>query len=440
MIALALLACSCSEPLPPPPEAELPDVVWVTLDTTRADYLGVYGGDPTPAFDGLAARGVRFDWMISHVPATLSSHSSMFTGMDPHGHGVPMNGYPLSDEAETLAERMQSLGYQTIAVIGASVLESDMGLDQGFGVYDDTLGDKKTRRYEDRADVVNQRVWAALEQRDPERPLFLWVHYFDAHAPYEAPEEWHQKFVDADYTPSWGDKPFATGDTAKFGELTPQDLEYVKDSYRAEVAWQDHNLGQLVEGLEERESMDALVVMADHGDLFGDAPDRRFGHASSVNFAVVRVPALLLAPGLSPAVIQRPTRTSDMATTLLSALGLQGLGDGLDLMTTDEAVPIFVEATKPKKIAKRAREEDLWNNTFKPRAVLYEDLYLVSVPYAKTEQVYRVGQPMKPTPRKDEVVEEARAALKVWDEAAPPFRDNSMTSETRKALEALGYL
>ena len=441
---LTLLACKgCDEPemLAPPPATELPDIVWVTLDTTRADYIGAYGGgDHTPVFDGLAARGVRFDWMLTHVPATLASHSSMFTGLDTHGHGVPSNGYELDVSNETLAERMASLGYDPIAVIGASVLESAMGLDQGFRVYDDKLGDEKKRRYEDTADVVNQRVWAALEDRDQSRPLFLWVHYFDAHAPYEAPAEWQERYAGTDYTPSWGEGPFESGDTAKYEDLTRNDMAFVRDSYRAEVAWQDHNLGELVAGLEERGLMEALVVMADHGDLMGDPPDLRFGHASTVSFPVSRIPAFLIAPGVEPGVIERGVGSSDMVATLLAALGLETLGTGHDLLATTQQFPVFIEATKPKKLANKAKKAGVWNNLYKRRAVLYEDIYFVNTPSNDGEQVYAVEPVMRRTPGDKETIEAARDALNAWDEAAPPFREDKMNSATKKALEALGYL
>ncbi len=441
---LPLLACTCSSPeeLVAPPQTELPDVVWVTLDTTRSDRFGVYGSAAgvTPHFDSLSERGLLFEWMLTHVPATLPSHSSMFTGLDPHGHGVPANGYALGEEIETLAERMASLGYDTIAVVAASVLESAMGLDQGFRIYDDELGEEKKRRFEDTADVVNERVWAALEQRDPARPLFLWVHYFDAHAPYEAPEEWHERFVDPDYTPSWGDRPFATGDTAKYTDLSLQDLAWVRNSYTAEVAWQDHNLGLLVSGLEDRGLLDALVVMADHGDLLGDAPDRRFGHANSVSFPVIRVPALLIAPGLDPLVFERPVRNSDMASTLLGALGFELLGPGLDVLASEEQPPIFVEATKPKILGNKAKKQDLWNNQLKKRAVLYQDSYVVVVPTKEGHvTTWHVEPKMRRQLSGDLLTDEARALLEAWDAEAPPYREPDMSPATRKELEALGY-
>ena len=440
---LTLLACMCSSPeeLVAPPSTELPDVVWVTLDTTRCDRFGSYGASGvTPYFDSLAERGLLFEWMLTHVPATLPAHSSMFTGLDPHGHGVPANGYALEEEFETLAERMTSLGYDTIAVVAASVLESAMGLNQGFRLYDDELGEEKKRRYEDTADVVNERVWAALEQRDPARPLFLWVHYFDAHAPYEAPKEWSERFVDSDYTPSWGDRPFATGDTAKYADLSLEDLAWVRNSYTAEVAWQDHNLGLLVEGLEERGLLDALVIMADHGDLLGDAPDRRFGHASSVSFPVIRVPALLIAPGIGPLVFERPVRSSDMVSTLLGALGYEGMGEGVDVLATDEQFPIFVEATKPKILGQKAKKRGLWNNQLKKRAVLYQDTYVVVVPMKEGNiTTWQLDPKMRRELPREPVTGEARSLLEAWDQEAPPYREPDMSPATRKALEALGY-
>ncbi len=441
---LSLLACTCAQPeaVVPPPVEELPDIVWVTLDTTRVDRFGSYGGaDVTPNFDRLAARGVRFKWLLTHIPATLPAHSSMFTGLDPHAHQVPANGYALAEELETLAERLAGMGYDTIAVVGASVLESAMGLDQGFRIYDDELGDSKKRRFEDRADVVNERVWAALEERDSSRPLFLWVHYFDAHAPYEAPMEWHEQHVDTSYVPSWGAGPFATGDTASFKDLTPEDLAFVRNSYTAEVAWQDHNLGLLIDGLEERDLVEALVVMADHGDLLGDAPDLRFGHAASVSLPVIRVPGMLWAPGLNASVLERPVANSELASTLLARLGWEALGQGEDALTT-QARPIFVEATKPKILGPKAQEQGLWNNLLKKRAVLWNDRYLVYAPQLKNRaaRLWALGTEMRETEQDEVLITEGRALLQAWDDQAPGYREPDMNPTTRRALEALGYL
>ena len=120
--------------------SERPSVLLVTIDTLRADHVGVYGAPEaqTPRLDALAVAGTRFETAIASAPLTLPSHASLFTGLDPPRHGVRHNGvYRLEEEFDTLAERFRAAGYATGAVMGAVVLARRYGLDQGFDSYDE---------------------------------------------------------------------------------------------------------------------------------------------------------------------------------------------------------------------------------------------------------------------------------------------------------------
>src|SRR5262249_52116767 len=148
---------------------------------------GPYRGaaETTPNVDALAAVGVRFDAFFAHAPSTLSSHASMMTGLDPHGHGVVRNGFPLGPDTPTLAERLRDDGYDTVAVVGSAALESAMGLSRGFRVYDDQQSVYLGPEYQSPAKEVVKRALAAVDSRpDPSQPMFLFVHFYDAHAPY----------------------------------------------------------------------------------------------------------------------------------------------------------------------------------------------------------------------------------------------------------------
>jgi len=195
-----LLACAlagatgCSDPAPP---VEKLSVIFVTLDTTRADRIGAFGGTavPTPHLDRIAGEGVKFSAAISQVPLTLPAHSSIFTGRYPASHGVRHNGiYRLPDSETTLAEHLKSRGLETAAFVGAFVVDEGFGLGQGFDTYDDVEGG----RYQDGVDrlyeaqrtcqQVNEHVFDWLDGEREER-LFLWVHYYDPHDPYAPPED-----------------------------------------------------------------------------------------------------------------------------------------------------------------------------------------------------------------------------------------------------------
>lgn len=122
------------------------NLLFITIDTCRADHLGAYGSRTarTPVMDDLASRGVLFENCYTPVPLTLPSHCSMFTGRYPIGHNVRNNGsYFLDPSQMTLAEKMKEQGYQTAAVVGAFVLLSKFGLSHGFDFYDDTLDTHK---------------------------------------------------------------------------------------------------------------------------------------------------------------------------------------------------------------------------------------------------------------------------------------------------------
>ena len=163
-----------------------PDVVLVTFDTTRYDHLGC-SGDPeasTPAVDALARRGLLFERAFADTALTLPSHTTIMTGLDTPAHGVRDNGrFHVPDGAVTLAQRLREAGWDTAAFVSAFVLDSRYGLDRGFDVYDDD-----TRSSQSPLDFtvpsrpgreVTDAALGWLAGRQPERPFFLWVHYYD---------------------------------------------------------------------------------------------------------------------------------------------------------------------------------------------------------------------------------------------------------------------
>ena len=165
------------------PAAARPSILLVTLDTTRADAIGPEAaGVETPAFNALAQRGRRFRQAYATVPETLPSHASMMTGLYPAGHGVHQNARPLAATYPVLAEKLRGAGYRTAAFVSAFVLARRFGLARGFDVYDDALPAGRAERARDGDDGAGAGVIGGHAGQ----PLFLWVHYFDPHAPYAA--------------------------------------------------------------------------------------------------------------------------------------------------------------------------------------------------------------------------------------------------------------
>jgi membrane-anchored protein YejM (alkaline phosphatase superfamily) len=178
-----------------------PNVVLITLDTTRADHLGCYGDAEarTPAIDRLATEGVLFSQAASPAPLTLPAHCSIMTGLYPTYHGVRLNGTTALPQGQTtLAEVFSKQGYQTGAFIGAFVLDGRWGLNQGFGVYDDQF-DLRKFKHLDLAAVqrpANQVMDAALAWLGghKDQAFFAWIHLYDAHSPYDPPEPFRSQF------------------------------------------------------------------------------------------------------------------------------------------------------------------------------------------------------------------------------------------------------
>ena len=162
-----------------------PDVVVVTLDTYRADRLAPWGGPPStaPLLNGWAESGTVFVSCSAPAPVTLPSHASLLTGCWPARTGLHDNGLGvLAPSAPVLAGFLRERGYRCEAVVASAVLEGRYGISRGFHGYDDAVGPDLVRR----AGEVTDRALSILSGRG-NGPMFLWVHYFDAHKPYSSP-------------------------------------------------------------------------------------------------------------------------------------------------------------------------------------------------------------------------------------------------------------
>lgn len=340
------------------------NVLLITLDTIRADRLGCYGNRriATPNLDRLAAEGVLFENAFTPVPSTLPSHCSIMTGMYPARHGVHDNGiYRLGDNLTTLAERLRDEGYRTGAFVSAFVLDRQFGLAQGFDTYDDQVDQPQfdadparlllderipdehrpwlvqlASAFERRADAVSRRAIAWL-RRLPQEPFFLWVHYFDPHASYDAPEPWTTRY-DPDYTgpmdgsPETFERIFVENGWTTAADVPRADFDHMVARYDGEIAFMDTWIGMLLDTLDEtgRGEHTLIVVVGDHGESFGEH-GQIWEHNSHIFDEVVRVPFIVRPPGgLSGGRrISGLVRTLDVAPTILEFAGAAGL-DGVD--------------------------------------------------------------------------------------------------------------
>ena len=305
-VLIACCICGCA------PKQDAPkSCVLITLDTTNPDALDVYGDKRglTPNLNRLASEGIVFEDARAVAPITIASHASMLTGLYPPRHGVRDNGYmSLPSSAETLAERAKDAGCRTGAFVAAGVLRELYGLNQGFDVYGESPAVSAHRGgVGDRIGTeVSAEAIEWLNGRDGEEPFFLWVHYFDPHAPYEAPAEF-----------------------LKRAEGKP---------YLGEVAAMDAAIGPLLDRLRAEPDYEdfCVIVVADHGESGG-----KHGEATHGLFcydATLKVPLIVRLPGQARARGRSTERVSivDVFPTALEAMGLSvPESDGLSLVAGD---------------------------------------------------------------------------------------------------------
>jgi len=304
LLTLPVLLSACG------PAEEISDaplnLVVLTLDTVRADALGVYGQKlpTTPNIDAMAADGIVFRQAVTSAPSTFPSHSTLFTGKQPYVHGVRANaGYVLSEENVTLAEVLRAEGYRTGAEIAAPVLARSRHLDQGFEAYHDPVtmetglermdaGTADLRQNNrDAEDITEAGIEFIRAHRDS--PFFLWLHYFDAHQTHDPPPEFRSRVAGSQYL--------------------------------AEVARIDHQLGRLIDEIEKLglRSRTLVVVTADHGE--GSGQHGEATHSFFVYDSTIRVPLIFWGPDLIPRgrQVDALVRLVDVMPTLLGLLKLE---------------------------------------------------------------------------------------------------------------------
>jgi arylsulfatase A-like enzyme/Tfp pilus assembly protein PilF len=275
------------------------NVLVITLDTIRADRLGAYGHPTvrTDFVDGLAERGVLFESCVAPTPLTLPSHTSLFTGTYPIFHGVRDNGnYVVPEELTTMAELMSGAGYRTGAFVGAFVLSSRWGLDQGFETYTEPKSRHDPNlvsfsQIQRRAEVVVDDAIAWL-QEESEVPFFAWVHLYDPHLSYDPP-------------PAYAE-------------------EYPDDPYLGEVVYSDDQLARLEAFLRSAGlASNTLVVFAgDHGEGLGDHGEH--DHGLLLYQTTARAPLIIFHPDSPAKNLRRQEVVSlvDVLPTVAEAIAL----------------------------------------------------------------------------------------------------------------------
>ena len=306
-----------------PPTAR--NLLLVVVDTLRADHLGLYGYErPTsPFLDRFAAeRGVAFDQARATAPWTKPSVASILTGLDPRHHEVTLHHERLHSAARSLAEVLAAAGYQTAAFQSNLLLSSLFGYQQGFELYDEThLAGHDRSTGEALHDAV---VRWLREERDAERPFFLYVQHYEPHFDYLRDGA---AFADGPYTGGLrGDEPMDAL-IAATSSLTDADVDHLRARYDAEIRYQDELLERLVAELDALglSAETAIVLTADHGEEFREHGE--LSHQHKLFDELVRVPLVIARPG-EPRPGRRvadPVSLVDLGRTALDILGFREL-------------------------------------------------------------------------------------------------------------------
>jgi choline-sulfatase len=327
LIALALFLRAVAAPIPEagPAGERGPDVVLVTLDTFRADHLGALsGGDLTPNLDALAAEGALFTQAVTTAPLTAPAHASMLTGLETPDHALVGNGGHV--EAPTVVPELLAGGRRTAAFLSARVLDRSTALTTGFQHYDDRFGllDRVgwplpplgPIPHERRGDETVDRAVRWL--RSDDRPAFLWVHLYDPHTPYAAPEPWAPSREELSaVTPAPG---FASTPEQALANLEIAGIPAERLRYAAEIRWTDHLVGELLEAV----GPDAVVIVSgDHGEALGEH-GYHANHGALLHDPALHVPLIVRWPGQIAAGARSDALVSvaDIASLLRHAAGL----------------------------------------------------------------------------------------------------------------------
>ncbi|MEO8495382.1 MAG: sulfatase-like hydrolase/transferase [Planctomycetota bacterium] len=281
------------------PPGPTPNVLFITLDTTRADRLGCYGYSAalTPTLDQLASEGVLFERAYSPAPLTLPVHASLFTGLYPPEHGLRTNGRgKLDPSLPTLAQLLAERGYDTGAFVASFVLDAKFGLKSGFSTYDDDLSsaeptEDSLHRQRDGAVVVDAALrWLGKPRT---KPFLCWVHLYDPHLPYQSREE-------------------------EFGD------RFRDSPYDAEIAYADRQIARLLDHLRTtgQEKHTVVVVVGDHGEGLGEHIE--LSHGYTLYNSTQHVPLICRFPGRFVAGKREKTPVSlvDLHPTLCGVLGI----------------------------------------------------------------------------------------------------------------------
>ena len=321
--------------------AAYPNIILITMDTTRADRMGFMGSKRglTPHLDAVARDSVVFTRAYTQAPLTDASHATILTGTYPQYHQVLTFPLPLAKTLPFLPDILKAQGYHTGAFIGSLALDAKWGapgFDRGFDTYDAGFGweeftpEKRYETAERRAGVTVKHALDWLSKRPP-GPFFMWVHCFDPHDPYDPPE--------------------------------PYKTRYAKALYDGEIAYMDSALGKLLAELKSQGLYDGalITITADHGEGLGAHGENQ--HGILLYDETIHVPLAIKLPHSQAAGkrVETPVELADITPTLLQTLGI--------------AIPREVQGLSMVELMKPGKESEAAEAAWRNRGVYSEADY-----------------------------------------------------------------
>ncbi len=406
-----------------------PSIVLVTLDTLRADHVGAYGGPEqlTPHLDALAGKGLLHEAAFTSMPTTGPAHASLFTGLAPHEHGVRRNGDPLPTELEAteLASRLRLDGFATAAFVTSQILAPAATRFRGFEIYD-----APSDLLRSGAEAVRQALyWLSVEER---RPVFLWVHLYDPHAPYGGTE----------YDPRGGAPDLASHGFVKRERFAdPGARKRMAERYARGVRNADQALGELVRGVRRALGDPLIAVVSDHGEALDEHLDTRgyaYDHGEFLDGEQIQIALVLAGPGVSPGRSPGVASIRDLYTTLLAAAGIED---------SQAAARDRRDLRRPVEGARLARVERRGFPASEARALgptLAQRVRAHAVAVSDGQRTLVLAEDgslsTRPQPEAPELVAAARDVLRAVREAESTHAPVRLEPSLREALESLGYV
>ncbi len=410
LAVLAALALGCGE--------APPSILLVTLDTLRRDHVGAHAGAPhTPHLDALAREGLLHEAAYTTMPTTGPAHLSLFTGLLPSEHGGRRNAEALPEplRRRELGARLRQRGYATAAFVSSRLVAPAATALAGFEIYDAPRGTLRPG-----VDTVDAAL--AWLDHEPRRPVFVWVHVYDPHAPYGSADE---KRLSLPVEPT----RYGWVDPAHY--RSEQSRAAMRERYARGVEAADAALGRLVAGVRERLSQPPLVVVtADHGESLDEHLGERgfaWDHGKFLDLEAVAIPLVLAGPGVVPGRSPGAASIRDLYTTLLAAAGVPD-AEAAAAGRRDLRAPS--DAPRVVRIERRRFASEVPESVRRHAAAASDGVRLAIV--AEDGSASEGGG----DPQAEPLFDAARGSLEPLGTGAEPL---ALDPETRQALRELGY-